>query len=133
MTCCAPSARAVVPTNDVPAPFPTVGVPLATSGGQFCAQASEQALLVPLSAPKRYTVRPCASTRMSPRLLLATAMVVADARLEVPSVGDAVVLAPVLPQAAVTSASDPRIVPATKVCLRPVMSCSPEIARRIRR
>src|SRR3954451_20568573 len=109
MTCSPPSVRVVVPTSDVAAPCPTVGLPLATSGGQLTAQATEQALLVPLSASKRYTVRPCASTRTSPTLLLATAMVAADVGWAGAAACTAVSLRPpLLPHAAVTSASDPR-------------------------
>src|SRR4051794_37491767 len=126
MTCSPPSARVAVPTSDVAAPLPTVGLPLATSGGQLTAQAPEQALLVPLSASKRYTVRPCASTSTSPRLLLATATVAADVGLDVAAACDAVALRPpLLPHAAVTSASAARNAPATNVCLRPIMLSPP--------
>ena len=66
-------------------------------------------------------MRPWASTRTSPRLLLATAMVAADVGLDGLAGGDAVALRPPpLPHAAVTSVSEARIVPATTVCLRPV-------------
>src|SRR4029453_10999886 len=67
-----PSGRAVVPTSDGLAPLPTSGVPRTRSGGQLTAQAPVQALIVPVSRSKRYSVRPCRSTRTSPSPVLAT-------------------------------------------------------------
>jgi hypothetical protein len=41
--------RVVVPTSELSAPLPSVGFPLARSGGQFTAHAPEHALVVPES------------------------------------------------------------------------------------
>lgn len=46
------------------APPPTVGVPVAWSGGQELAQAPVHSLWVPVSFANRYGVRPCESTRI---------------------------------------------------------------------
>jgi hypothetical protein len=45
-------------------------VPRTRSGGQLTAQAPLQALIVPESRSKRYSVRPCRSTRTSRQALL---------------------------------------------------------------
>src|SRR3954452_16284243 len=52
-------------------PVPTGGVPEARTGGQLVAQAPKHVLFGPESFLNRYTVRPCESTRMFPRLPLA--------------------------------------------------------------
>src|SRR5689334_8413463 len=62
----------MVPINDALAPLPTVGLPVVVSGGQAVAHAPVQALFVPESFWNRYRVRPCESTRIFPRRLLAT-------------------------------------------------------------
>src|SRR3954465_6860579 len=62
----------MVATLEALTPVPTVGVPEARTGGQLVAQAPKHVLLGPESFLNRYTVRPCASTRMFPRLPLAT-------------------------------------------------------------
>src|SRR3954453_14308062 len=58
-------------------PVPTVGVPEARTGGQLVAQAPKHVLFGPESFLNRYTVRPCESTRMFPRLPLAAPTVAA--------------------------------------------------------
>src|SRR3954463_7007222 len=73
----------MVATLEALTPVPTVGVPEARTGGQLVAQAPKHVLLGPESFLNRYTVRPCASTRMFPRLPLATSTV-AGASPEVP-------------------------------------------------
>src|SRR3954452_17725510 len=83
-------------------PVPTVGVPEARTGGQLVAQAPKHVLFGPESFLNRYTVRPCESTRMFPRLPLA-ASTVAVASPEVPGDVDEVVDAP--PQAASATAA----------------------------
>jgi hypothetical protein len=57
VTCFVPSDRLVVATKAAFAPLPAVGVPVAGTGGQAAAHAPVQALVVPESAPNRYTVR----------------------------------------------------------------------------
>src|SRR5947209_5261929 len=88
-------------------PLPAVGLPFATSGGHAVAHAPEHALLVAESALNRYSVRPCESTRIEPRLLLATWTVAVLAGVVVAfdfaGGGDAVA-APPPPQAATESA-----------------------------
>src|SRR3954467_663611 len=92
----------MVATLEALTPVPTVGVPEARTGGQLVAQAPKHVLLGPESFLNRYTVRPCASTRMFPRLPLATSTV-AGASPEVPGDFDGVVDAP--PHAASATAS----------------------------
>src|SRR3954447_2807805 len=65
----------MVATLDSLTPVPAVGFPEARSGGQLVAQAPKHVLLGPESFLKRYSVRPCESTRMFPRLLFATSTV----------------------------------------------------------
>src|SRR3954452_4792566 len=60
------------PTRDAFAPLPTVGVPFTISGGHAVVHSPEHALVVPESFVNRYNVRPCESTRIVPRPLLAT-------------------------------------------------------------
>src|SRR5690349_17039738 len=74
------------------------------SGGQFAAHAPEHALLLPLSAPKRYSVRPFESTRTAPRSVFATATVADLSLLAVEATAPAL-SSPLLPQAAVSSVS----------------------------
>src|ERR1700753_3163492 len=62
----------MVPSLDALSPAPAVVLPLAKSGGHAVAHAPVHALLVAESALNRYSVRPCESTRIDPRLLLAT-------------------------------------------------------------
>src|SRR3954454_16446873 len=69
----------MVATLEALTPVPTVGVPEARTGGQLVAQAPKHVLLGPESFLNRYTVRPCESTRMFPRLTLATSTVAAAA------------------------------------------------------
>src|SRR6185369_14318421 len=72
VTCVVPSDRLVVPRSEAFAPAPAAGLPLTVTGGQAWAHAPLHVLFVPLSFLKRYTVRPCASTRIRPRLPFAT-------------------------------------------------------------
>src|SRR4051812_4410949 len=76
----------MVATLDSLTPVPAVGFPEARSGGQLVAQAPKHVLFVPESFLKRYSVRPCESTRMFPRLLLDATSTVAVASPDV--VGD---------------------------------------------
>src|SRR3954447_6796517 len=82
-------------------PLPTVGFSEARSGGQLVVQAPKHVLLGPESFLNRYTVRPCESTRMFPRLPLATSTVAVAP--EVPGDFDEVVDAP--PHAASATAA----------------------------
>src|SRR3954470_6277537 len=92
----------MVATLEALTPVPTVGLPEARSGGQLVAQAPKHVLFGPESFLNRYTVRPCESTRMFPRLPLA-ASTVAAASPEVPGDFDEVVDAP--PHAASATAA----------------------------
>src|SRR3954447_11974390 len=92
----------MVATLEALTPVPTVGVPEASTGGQLVAQAPKHVLLGPESFLNRYTVRPCESTRMFPRLPLATSTVAA-ASPEVAGDFDEVVDEP--PQAASATAA----------------------------
>src|SRR3954447_20001505 len=83
----------MVATLEALTPVPTVGVPEARTGGQLVAQAPKHVLLGPESFLNRYTVRPWESTRMFPRLRLATSTV-AVASPDVPGDFDEVVDAP---------------------------------------
>src|SRR4051794_4667370 len=83
----------MVVTAEAWSPVPVLGLPLARSGGQAVAQAPAQALVVPWSALKRYSVRPWPLTRTRPSPVLARASVEA---LSLP-VGAAVSAAPELP------------------------------------
>jgi hypothetical protein len=83
-------------------PVPEVGLPVASSGGHAAAQAPLQALFVPTSALNKYKVRPCALTRICPRLLFETPTA-AEAPLGV--LGAAAVAAPPPPHAAMDSAA----------------------------
>src|SRR4051812_37336719 len=47
-------------------PLPALGSPRVTSGGQFCAHASEHALLLLLSGPNMYSDLPWFSTSTEP-------------------------------------------------------------------
>jgi len=53
VTCDFPSERALVATIEAVAPPPTVGLPVARSGGQSIAQAPVHALFVPESLQNR--------------------------------------------------------------------------------
>src|SRR3954465_5170200 len=92
----------MVPTLEALTPLPTVGFPEARSGGQVGAQAPKHLLLGPESFLNRYTVRPCESTRMFPRLPFAMSTV-AVASPEVPEDFDEVLDAP--PHAASATAA----------------------------
>ena len=98
----------MVATNEASAPSPTVGWPLARTGGQSVAHSPVHALFVPESFLNRYTVWPCESTRIFPRPLLATSTV-PDCPLIVVAVvadDDAFALSsPLLPQPAANAAS----------------------------
>src|SRR6476659_2617538 len=56
-------------------PLPAVGLPPEVKGGQALWQAPEQLLMLGLSASNKYSVRPCASTRILPRLVFRTSTV----------------------------------------------------------
>ena len=62
----------MVAIRDAVAPAPAFGVPVVVSGGQAFAQAPKHVLLAPLSFSNRYSVRPCASTRILPSLVART-------------------------------------------------------------
>jgi hypothetical protein len=51
----------VLATSEASAPSPTVGVPVAWSGGQELAQAPVHSLWVPVSFANRYRVRPASA------------------------------------------------------------------------
>jgi hypothetical protein len=86
-----------VPTSEAFNPLPTVGLPVARTGGHAAAQAPEQALFVPTSFWNKYTVRPCESTRILPRPVFATPIVADDPLVVLGGVGDADAVAPLLP------------------------------------
>jgi hypothetical protein len=65
ITCSFPSVRFVVPSIEARRPEPTVGL-AAISGGQTDAHFPSQALLPPVSAVNRYSVRPLAATSTFP-------------------------------------------------------------------
>ena len=118
VTCFVPSDRLVVATKAAFAPLPAVGLPVAGTGGQAAAHAPVQALVVPESAPNRYTVRPCESTKMVPRPLLPTASVGGAGAAVVGGAvdGGAVdVLAPLEPHAAASAMSSMAAALATSV------------------
>ena len=79
----------MVPTSEAFAPPPTVGLPLARTGGQARAQAPLHALFVPLSFLNRYTVRPFESTRIFPRPVVATPTVAGPPLAVLGGAGDA--------------------------------------------
>jgi hypothetical protein len=60
----------VVPSSEALASGPALGAPLVSSGGQFCAQAPEQALLPFRSFWKRYSVWDLPSTTILPSELV---------------------------------------------------------------
>src|SRR5919108_1321085 len=82
----------LVDSSEAWTPVPGVAVPV--SAGQLVAQLPVQADRSPLSLVKAYRVRPSASTRMSPSLLLATATVVPPAAWAAVVVGASVAAGP---------------------------------------
>src|SRR4051794_25651149 len=104
MICARPSDRALVMVIAGFAPVPTVGFPVARSGGQSTAQLPLHALLAPESRRNRYSVRPCESTRTCPRLLFATPSVAVRPSAVFGSSDDVLVLPPPPPQPAIASA-----------------------------
>src|SRR5260370_36955608 len=97
--------EAVLPTADGLAPLPTSGVPRTRSGGQLTAQAPVQALIVPESRSKRYSVCPCRSTRTSPSPVLDTPTLAGRPLFVVGSACDAV---PPQPTSASTASGNAR-------------------------
>ena len=118
MTCGLPSERGVVPTLEALAPAPTVGLPLARSGGHTLAHAAAQALRVPESFANTYRVRPSVSSRIVPRLPLFATSTVAGRPLSVfGSAAESVTLLPP-PQAASAKAVRETAVAAVRNVMR---------------
>src|SRR6478672_4493931 len=72
MTCVFPSERRAVTTSEALAPLPSVGFPVACSGGQLTAQAPRHVLVVLVSFLNKYRVRPRELTRTLPSPTFAT-------------------------------------------------------------
>src|SRR4051812_43729561 len=94
------------------APPPTVGLPVARSGGQSTAHPPVQVLFMPASRWNRYSVRPCESTRILPSFSLATPTV---AGRPFAVFGGAEEPFELLPHAATATATSTAVAPARKV------------------